>query len=47
MKKLAGLVLFLLAAMLSGCRAEVTENNLSQMHFIKYEDMEGEKSPEE
>ena len=47
MKKQAGLFVFLLAAMLSGCRAEVTENNLSQMHFIKYEDMEGGKSPEE
>ena len=47
MKKQAGLILFLAAAMLPGCRAEMTENNLSQLHFVKYEDMEGEKSPEE
>lgn len=47
MKKQAGLVLFLLAAMLPGCRAEATENNLSQLHFVKYDDMKGEKSPEE
>lgn len=47
MKKQAGLILFLMAVLLPGCRAEVTENNLSQLHFVKYDDMEGEKSPEE
>ena len=47
MKKRAGLLFFLLAAFLQGCSAEATENNLSQLHFVKYDDMEGEKSPEE
>lgn len=47
MKKQAGLILFFMAVLLSGCRAEATENNLSQLHFIKYDDMVGEKTPEE
>lgn len=47
MKKQAGLILFFMAVLLSGCRAEATENNLSQLHFVKYDDMVGEKTPEE
>lgn len=41
---------FLLAAVglfCAGCRAEATENNLSQMHFVKYDDMVGDKTQEE
>lgn len=43
-------ILFLLAAVglfCAGCRAEATENNLSQMHFVKYDDMVGDKTQEE
>lgn len=46
MKKQAGLLLCL-AMLLSGCRAEVTENNLSHLHFVKASEELGEKSPEE
>ena len=47
MKMRMGLGLILAVVLLSGCRAEVTENNLSQLHFVKYDDMVGEKTPEE
>lgn len=47
MEKRAGLILFLAAAMLSGCKAEVTENNLSKLHFVKAADELGDKTPEE
>ncbi len=46
MKKQAGLLLCL-AVLLSGCRAEVTENNLSHLHFVKAAEELGEKTPEE
>lgn len=32
---------------LAGCRAEVTENNLSKVHFVKANAELGEKTPEE
>lgn len=32
---------------LAGCRAEVTENNLSKVHFVKADMEQGEKTPEE
>lgn len=47
MEKRAGLILFLAAAMLSGCKAEVTENNLSKLHFVKAADELGDKTPGE
>ena len=43
-------IFFLLAAVAlfcAGCRAEATENNLSQLHFVKYDDMMGDKTQEE
>ena len=49
MKKGSG-IFFLLAAVAlfcAGCRAEATENNLSQLHFVKYDDMMGDKTQEE
>mgnify|MGYP006922417076 CR=1 FL=1 len=42
-------IFFLLAAVAlfcAGCRAEATENNLSQLHFVKYDDMMGDKTQE-
>lgn len=36
-----------LALVCAGCRAEATENNLSQLHFIKYDDIIGGKTQEE
>lgn len=47
MKKRASLILFLAVIFLQGCRAEVTENNLSHLHFVKAAEELGEKSPEE
>ncbi len=32
---------------LVGCGAEVTENNLSKLHFVKAEEEMGDKTPEE
>lgn len=46
MKKQAGLLLCL-TVFLAGCRAEVTENNLSHLHFVKAAEELGEKTPEE
>lgn len=43
-------ILFLLTAaafLCAGCRAEATENNLSQLHFVKYDDIMGDKTQEE
>lgn len=31
----------------SGCNATVTENNLSSVHFVKADDLMGDKTPEE
>lgn len=41
------LLLAVCAAFCAGCRAEVTENNLSQLHFVKYDDIVGDKTQEE
>lgn len=32
---------------LAGCRAEITENNLSKVHFVKANAESGDKTPEE
>lgn len=32
---------------LAGCSAEVTENNLSKLHFVKADEEIGDKTPEE
>lgn len=49
MKKGSGLISLMVMLMLfcTGCRAEATENNLSQLHFVKVDDMVGDKSQEE
>lgn len=47
MKKRAGLILFLTGVFLQGCGAEVTENNLSHLHFVKASAEIGDKTPEE
>lgn len=47
MKKEIGLLLFLAMGLLSGCGAEVTENNLSHLHFVKARTEMGDKTPEE
>ncbi|MBR4015153.1 MAG: YhcN/YlaJ family sporulation lipoprotein [Anaerotignum sp.] len=46
MKKRA---IFIVAAVFlaTGCKAEVTEDNLSHLHFVKYSDIIGDKSQEE
>lgn len=31
----------------AGCGAAFTEEDLSQLHFVKYEEIEGDKTPEE
>lgn len=31
----------------AGCKAEATENNLSQLHFVKYDEIIGDKTQEE
>lgn len=46
MKKRAGILAVLLAA-LTGCSAEMTEEDLSDLHFGKAAVMLGEKTPEE
>ncbi len=46
MKKWAG-YLVLLLFFCTGCRAEVTEEDLSDLHFVKADAVMGEKSPEE
>lgn len=45
MKKIAVLLAGMLA--LSGCRAEVTEDNLAKVHFVKADLELGDKTPEE
>ena len=47
MKKEIGLILFLAIGLFSGCGADVTENNLSHLHFVKATAEMGDKTPEE
>ena len=47
MKKEIGLILFLAIGLFSGCGADVTENNLSHLHFVKGMAEMGDKTPEE
>lgn len=47
MKKRIGGFILLGMLFLAGCGAEVTENNLSQLHFVKAYDEIGEKTQEE
>ena len=45
MKKLAALWIVLICCV--GCKAEMTEDSLSQVHFVKAEQEIGDKTPEE
>ena len=50
MKKTAGyfiVAMMGLLATVSGCGADLTEKDLSELHFVKAERMIGEKTPEE
>ncbi len=47
MRKWVFLMGTLLLVFLTGCKAEMTENNLSHLHFVKYEEIEGDKTQEE